>query len=150
MAAPRTKRYSRPAVLCSAGCGLRGVRDGIAPTPFPKGSASGTSGLDLYVAPSGGVAVVQNAAPSGAVQFQFDFARVSFTYRIVVTATTGVAPPVIVRINNGSTLTSNPNTIQPTDVVQIGIRPPISTAGTGTITIQNRPDLGSFAYSFTI
>jgi len=70
--------------------------------------------------------------------------------RFVVTATSGAAPNLYYCLNGGvETLGTGVNiAVRGGDCIRVGVRPSVGATGIGTVTVQNRPEMGSRSYSY--
>ena len=146
MASPRTRRYSRPCNLCSLGCGLRGVRDGLITTPWVKPVFTGQSnGSPIYGGITAGTGTLANGVPE-----VMDWIRenTGASIRCLVTNTVGAAPTVVYSLNGAAYVSASSVTVKAGDVVRWGILPTLGTTGSGTLSIQNRPEMNTRTYSF--
>lgn len=149
MTSPRTRRYSRPCVFCATTCSLRGVRDGLIPSPYPvplyTGAAARSNGSVIWGTTTGATATLLD----GVVE-PMDWIRDgSPSLRMLVSASVGVVPAVWYSLNGGAATSGAVVTVRAGDVIRWGILPTASTTGSGTITIQNRPEMGTRTYSYT-
>lgn len=153
MPQPRSLSHSRPiAPFRSNRVGLLGIRNGQIWTPWSRGGAllgeTLPTGATIWMTQD----TLGTANAALAFVERLEWPNPTATIRLIVTATSGAAPNVYYCLNDGvETIGTGVNIpVKGGDCIRIGIRPTAGATGIGTVTVQNRPEMGSRSYSYGV